>query len=90
MPVFLQNLKQFFPEIEKLPHNDTLMRLLTGIKVDQIEEALIVCIQKLIRNKKFTRYLIDEHYPIAIDGTQKMVRDSIWSEEGNIRNCIIH
>jgi len=81
MPVFLQNLKQFFPEIEQLPHNDTLMRLLTGIKVHQIEEALIACIQKLIRNKKFTRYLIDKHYPIAIDGTQKMVRDYIWSEE---------
>ncbi|MBT3178429.1 MAG: transposase family protein [Desulfobacula sp.] len=81
MPVFLQNLKQFFPEIKQLPHNDTLMRLLTGIKVHQIEEALIACIQKLIRNKKFTRYLIDKHYPIAIDGTQKMVRDYIWSEE---------
>ncbi|RLB98636.1 MAG: hypothetical protein DRH34_13635, partial [Deltaproteobacteria bacterium] len=32
MPVFLENLKTFFPEIEKLPHNDTLMRLLTGIE----------------------------------------------------------
>ena len=81
MPVFLENLKKFFPEIEKLPHNGTLMRLLTGIEVDQIEKALIKCIQKLIRNKKFVRYLINECYPIAIDGTQKMVRDYIWSEE---------
>ncbi len=81
MPVFLENLKKFFPEIEKLPHNDTLMRLLTGIEVDQIEKALITCIQKLIRNKKFVRYLINKCYPIAIDGTQKMVRSHIWSEE---------
>ena len=81
MPVFLQNLKKYFPEIEKLPHNDTLMRLLTGIEVDQIEKALIACIQKLIRNKKFVRYLINRCYPIAIDGTQKMVRSYIWSEE---------
>jgi len=81
MPVFLENLKTFFPEIEKLPHNDTLMRLLTGIEVDQIEKALIVCIQKLIRNKKFVRYLINGCYPIAVDGTQKMVRDYIWSEQ---------
>ncbi len=80
-PVFLENLKKFFPEIEKLPHNDTLMRLLTGIEVDQIEKALIKCIQKLIRNKKFVRYLINGCYPIAVDGTQKMVRDYIWSEQ---------
>ena len=80
MPVFIENLKNFFPEIETLPHNDTLMRLLTNIKVAQIEQSLITCIQKLIKNKKFTRYLIDKHYPIAIDGTQKMVRDYIWSE----------
>lgn len=81
MPVFLENLKRFFPEIEKLPHNDTLLRLLRNIQVDQIEQALIKCIQKLIRNKKFIRYLIDKHYPIAIDGTQKMIRDYIWSEQ---------
>jgi len=81
MPVFLENLKKFFPEIKNLPHNDTLMRLLTGIEVDQIEKALIKCIHKLIRNKKFSRYLINERYPIAIDGTQKMVRDYIWSEQ---------
>jgi hypothetical protein len=80
-PVFLGNLKKFFPEIEKLPHNDTLMRLLTKIEVSQIERSLIGCIQKLIRNKKFARYLIKNHYPIAIDGTQKMVRDYIWSEQ---------
>jgi hypothetical protein len=80
MPVFLENLKIFLPEIENLPHNDTLMRLLTKIEVDQIEKSLITNIQKRIRNKKFTRYLIQNHYPIAIDGTQKMVRDYIWSE----------
>ena len=80
MPVFLENLHHFFPEIEKLPHNDTLMRLLTKIEADQIERSLITSIQKLIRNKKFARYLVNGYYPIAIDGTQKMVRDYIWSE----------
>lgn len=80
MPVFLKNLHHFFPEIEKLPHNDTLMRLLTKIDAGQIEKSLITSIQKLIRNKKFARYLINGHYPVAIDGTQKMTRDYIWSE----------
>jgi len=80
MPVFLENIKKLFPEIETIPHNDTLMRLLANIEVDQIEQALIKCVQKLIRNKKFANYLIDKHYPIAIDGTQKMVRNQIWDE----------
>ena len=35
----------------------------------------------MIRNKKFVRYLVDNCYPIAIDGTQKSVRDVLWSEQ---------
>jgi len=32
----------------------------------------------LIRNKKFRRYLISQCYPVAIDGTQKLVREGQW------------
>ncbi len=80
-PMFIKNLQIYFPEIEDLPHNDTLMRLLSGIEVGEIESAHIELIRKFIRNKKFRRYLIDNCYPIAIDGTQKFVRNEIWSEE---------
>ena len=57
------------------------MRLLAKIDVCLIESAHIELIRRMIRNKKFRRYLICNCYPIAIDGTQKMVRDYIWSEE---------
>jgi len=80
-PVFMQNLKLLFPELESLPHHDTLMRLLSRIEVEQIEAAHIEMVRKLIRKKKFVRYLIDHCYPIAIDGTQKFARDWLWSEE---------
>ena len=80
-PSFMESLKIFFPELEALPHNDTLMRLLAIIDVCQIEKALIDMVRNLIRKKKFCRYLIDNCYPVAIDGTQKFVRDVIWSEE---------
>jgi len=80
-PVFMENLKSLFPELEDLPHNDTLMRLLSRIDVREIESALMELVRKMIRNKKFVRYLVDSCYPIAIDGTQKFVRDVIWSEE---------
>lgn len=80
-PMFIKNLQIYFPELEDLPHNDTLMRLLSGIEVDEIGAAHIELIRKFVRNKKFRRYLIDNCYPIAIDGTQKFVRKEIWSEE---------
>ncbi len=80
-PIFMQKLQLLFPELETIPHNDTLMRLLARIDVSQSESAHIELIRRMIRNKKFRRYLINKCYPIAIDGTQKMVRAYIWSEE---------
>ncbi len=80
-PQFMESLKLLFPELADLPHNDTLMRLLASIDVDEIESALIGLVRKLIRAKKFVRYLVDNRYPIAIDGSQKVVRNVLWSEE---------
>jgi hypothetical protein len=81
-PMFTDNLKQLFPELEvdTLPHNDTLKRLLSKINVDDIESSLIASVRSLMRKKKFLRYLVDKRYPIAIDGTQKCSRDVLWSE----------
>lgn len=83
-PMFLENLRAFFPELESCPHQDTLNRLLAGIDVDQIEEAHVELIRKLIRKKKFCRYLIQNCYPIAFDGTQKHrgseLLDEQWQE----------
>ena len=41
LPVFMNNLKLFFPELEDLPHSDTLIRLLVMINVNEIEKAQI-------------------------------------------------
>ncbi len=80
-PMFMENLEILFPDLESIPHNDTLYRLLASIEVDEIEGALIELVRRLIRNKKFVRYLVDHCYSIAIDGTQKFARDVLWSEE---------
>ena len=80
-PQFMESLKLLFPGFKDVPHNDTLMRLLSKIEVGEIETALIAAVRKLIKNKKFTRYLVDNHYPVAIDGTQKFTRDTLWSAE---------
>ena len=70
-PVFLATLQSLFPELETLPHADTLHRVLQKLEVSKLENAHVALIRRLIRNKKFRRYLIDRRYPIAIDGTQK-------------------
>jgi hypothetical protein len=79
-PMFEQNLRALFPEIDKLPHADTLFRLLCRIDVSQIEQAHIDLVNRLIRNKKFTRFLINNCYPIGIDGTQKIAFYTLWDE----------
>jgi len=77
-PMFKQNLRALFPQLDNLPHADTLSRLLCRIDVGQIEQAHIELINRLIRNKKFTRFLISNCYPIGIDGTQKIVFSHLW------------
>ena len=80
-PMFMENLRRLFPELEDLPHHDTLARILDKINVNEIEQAHIDMIRHLIRNKKFLSYLVSSCYPIAIDGTQKFKRSYLWDEE---------
>ena len=80
-PQFKENLHLLFPEINDLPHADTLFRLLSTIDVEQIEQALVELIKRLIEKKKFNRYLINNCYPIAMDGTQKMAFNALCCEQ---------
>jgi len=79
-PMFEHNLRLLFPQLQSLPHSDTLFRLLCRIDVGAIEQAHIELVNHLIRNKKFTRYLINNCFPIGIDGTQKIAFSSLWDE----------
>ncbi len=77
-PQFEATLRLLFPELESLPHADTLYRLLRDIDVSHLEQAHLAVIQRLIKRKSFRRYLIKRSYPIAIDGSQKLRRDWLW------------
>lgn len=79
--MFMDNLRALFPDLESIPHHDTINRLLCDIDVNQIEGALVEVIRGFIRNKKFRRYLIANCHPIAVDGSQKLVRDSQWTDQ---------
>lgn len=79
-PAFVESLKLFFPDLESLPHQDTLVRLLERIEVEEIEAAMVDLIYHLIRKKKFQKYLVDGCYPLAIDGTQKLSSQECWDD----------
>lgn len=80
-PVFWENVKAMFPELESMPHADTLARLLEKIDVEEIQNCLIELLQDLMRRKKFRKHLINRRYLIAVDGSQKFFRNYQWQEE---------
>ena len=80
-PAFRESLQLILPDLETLPHHDTLDRILSKLDVNKIEEIHVDLIRKFIRKKKFLRYLIDNTYPLAIDGTQKAVRSEMPGEQ---------
>jgi len=78
---FRETLQSLFPELESMPHADTLNRVLENLDADALPSAHLALIKRFIRGKKFQSYLIQNCHPISIDGTQKLVRDGQWREE---------
>ena len=72
-PEMFKNLGELFPDLQSIPHHDTLYRFLSRIDVQKIEEAQIQLVGSLIVNKKLSDYRREGRYVIAIDGTQKLV-----------------
>jgi len=73
--ITFENLQNMFPELETMPHADTLARFLEVTDVEEIQNSMIEMLKGLIRKKKFKNLLVKGNYLIAIDGTQKMFRD---------------
>lgn len=84
--IMFENLKAMFPELETLPHADTLARLLAVIDVSEIQECMVELLKDLIKRKKFKNYLLKKNYLIAIDGTQKFYRNYQWDDKCLHRN----
>lgn len=70
-PKFEQSLREAFPELTTMPHQDTLSRLLERMNVDEIESMYRGLLRQLIRKKKFRNMLSQKRYLVAVDGTQK-------------------
>lgn len=79
-PQLLKNLKAVFPEIEDMPHQSTLYRLLEKIDVDSIETVYTELLKQNIRKKRFKNLLHKNRYLVAVDGTQKYIMDECWDK----------
>ena len=79
-PQLLESLRVLFPELEGMPHQDTLCRLLAKMDVDRIEGCYLDLLRHLIRKKKFRQLLCKNRYLVAIDGTQKYVMKECWDK----------
>ena len=90
--ILIENIKVYFPEIEDLPHADTLSRLLERIDPQEIEEIIINLLKRLIANKKLDQYKENGKYIIAFDGTGKFTREWEWSEsclKRHVKGCLM-
>ncbi len=79
-PQLRENLRSLFPDLEEMPHQDTLCRLLEEMDVDRIEDCYLDLLRHLIRRKKFRHLLRKNRYLVAIDGTQKYVMKEFWDK----------
>lgn len=80
-PVIFEHVKKLFPEIDSIPHADTLARLLEHLDPKRIEVIHIGLIRELIRKKKFRKMLVAGCIPVTIDGAQKLYRQGLRQDE---------
>lgn len=74
------HLRKIFPELDSIPHADTVARLLARINVLEIEQAHMTLIKQLISGKKLKKLLIHNCLPITIDGCQKLFRNGLLND----------
>ena len=74
----LNALQEVFPDIESIPHFDTVERFLETIAVGIWENILEKRIQRLLRQHKVQRFLKLDGWVVAVDGTQKFARHQPW------------
>lgn len=80
-PSVLAKIRTVFPEIDSIPHYDTVERLLEEVPPEEIEAILGHIIHKLIKNKKLQSLMQNKGYIVAIDGTEKHTGNLIFDNK---------
>lgn len=80
-PTFWEHFREIFPEVETIPHMDTVQRILERINPGELEEVMTATVKRLLRSGRLKALLVEKQYVIAIDGTQKASRGQPWASE---------
>ncbi len=80
-PPVWEGLRAVFPELDTIPHTDTVARLFEQLDPVAFEDALRDPIGRLLRKRKFQRWMVQKHYLVVIDGSQKGTHDAPWASE---------
>lgn len=80
-PALAEALRQVFPDIQSVPHYDTVERLLRAIPVDDWEALLQDRITTILRKHTVQQYLVDRRWVVALDGTQKFARHQPFADQ---------
>jgi hypothetical protein len=79
--ILLKNIQSVFPEIDSIPHMDTVARMLQKVPDEQIEAMLGQLVKKLMKNRKLLSLMVNKRYLVAIDGSQKFTKTIPFAEE---------
>ena len=70
-----------FPDLDTVPHADTVARFLEEIPAENLAEVLLDTIRKLLRGKNLKSWLAREGYVLAIDGSLKWASPNPFAPE---------
>lgn len=80
-PTLAETLREVFPDLDSIPHFDTVERLLRTIPVETWENLLRDRIQRLLRSHAVREYLVQRAWVVAVDGTEKFARHQPFAPE---------
>ncbi len=80
-PRLAQALREIFPDLDSIPHFDTVDRLLQTIPVETWETVLRDRITMLLRKHALRERLVSGAWVVAVDGTQKFARHQPFAAE---------
>lgn len=74
-----------FPEIDSVPHADTLARLVERIEPYEIESVLMARMRALLRRHKLQALMVERGYVLAVDGEPLWKRTTPFAAEATHR-----
>jgi len=80
-PGLWEALRVAFPELDSVPHADTLERLLEKTEPGDIEAVLMARLRALLRRQKLRALMVERGYVVAVDGEKLWQRTQAFAPE---------